>query len=720
MVHFNPDQPFNDPSFMGMPPNFNYGNGMFLYPPTDMRLMQQQKKPLPPILSRIPSLHLPAIILFTFCWILHGIATFLPYWSTYSGISDSRAGLWNARNFNYSTIQNFYFPETTDFPNLTNSIDFSTANTKGYLITVQFLMTFNFSLTPIILVLLIVDYIFSLKLTSKSRCFLIRDYNTSDTAIKYALLLYIIYVFDIFEFAAWITYLSSRHDNNWNMHISFAFTVIVSALMIIVFIMYAIEFMKTFTKSRLNWDRWYGPYAEWAFFVFLSALLLLLIVICCPEWAYAKYDPLFVFAEIGLFKQCYLSSLYKKTISSKICTLSDLASNTSWVNATQAFMLMAYIFGMIILVAIVYFRKEFRHKENGYYSKRCKQPTFTYIIAGFILFFCFIFSLIGVAVFGGKVFSLPLNVNWGYILAVIAMTLFLVAGILFILDGIHSGKQTAKVGFSTARKLIFPAPLNHRVLAMQPLLRKEPTGSLTTPFSTIPPLQLNAVAPQFSQQIPPFYFPEQAMYPMVNFDNTSFYSPEQMAMMSPNYGMGPYSAAPFTQAVLTEYIRQMENNPRQSSLPNNQGLMNHSNGRPSPLQNNISNESNLNGIVRLHLLQQQRLHYNHERLLERYTRVLQPRLSEFRTFGTSSLHGRNYDEHLRTLRNDNYHEDSSIAMSRAGIGSSDEIYRWIGDESYEALPRNIDSAIQYTRNESMPYVNAENFETVEVSKFSFD
>ncbi|CAF4441431.1 unnamed protein product [Rotaria socialis] len=331
-----------------------------------------------------------------------------------------------------------------------------------------------------------------------------------------------------------------------------------------------------------------------------------------------------------------------------------------------------------------------------------------------------IFSLIGVAVFGGKVFSLPLNVNWGYILAVIAMTLFLVAGILFILDGIHSGKQTAKVGFSTARKLIFPAPLNHRVLAMQPLLRKEPTGSLTTPFSTIPPLQLNAVAPQFSQQIPPFYFPEQAMYPMVNFDNTSFYSPEQMAMMSPNYGMGPYSAAPFTQAVLTEYIRQMENNPRQSSLPNNQGLMNHSNGRPSPLQNNISNESNLNGIVRLHLLQQQRLHYNHERLLERYTRVLQPRLSEFRTFGTSSLHGRNYDEHLRTLRNDNYHEDSSIAMSRAGIGSSDEIYRWIGDESYEALPRNIDSAIQYTRNESMPYVNAENFETVEVSKFSFD
>ena len=122
---------------------------------------------------------------------------------------------------------------------------------------------------------------------------------------------------------------------------------------------------------------------------------------------------------------------------------------------------MAYIFGMIILAAIIYFRKEFRHKENGYHSERFKQPKFTYTIAGLILFFCcmieilycissinfilylVIFSLIGVAVFGGAVFSSALNVNWGYILAVIAMTLFLVTGILFILDGIHSGKQNA-------------------------------------------------------------------------------------------------------------------------------------------------------------------------------------------------------------------------------------------------------------------------------------
>jgi hypothetical protein len=48
---------------------------------------------------------------------------------------------------------------------------------------------------------------------------------------------------------------------------------------------------------------------------------------------------------------------------------------------------MAYIIGMIILIVIVVFRKEFLHNEQGYYSNRVSQPTFTYIIAGLILFF---------------------------------------------------------------------------------------------------------------------------------------------------------------------------------------------------------------------------------------------------------------------------------------------------------------------------------------------
>jgi hypothetical protein len=60
----------------------------------------------------------------------------------------------------------------------------------------------------------------------------------------------------------------------------------------------------------------------------------------------------------------------------------------AWVNATQAFMLMAYIFGMIILILIVVYRKEFLHSKDGYYSDRVSQPTFTFVIAGLILFFC--------------------------------------------------------------------------------------------------------------------------------------------------------------------------------------------------------------------------------------------------------------------------------------------------------------------------------------------
>jgi len=116
----------------------------------------------------------------------------------------------------------------------------------------------------IVLILLVIDFIFAQNLISGSRSFLIRDYNTSDTAIKFGLLLYIMYIFSmkkeiskisfdyfflclaVFEFASWITYIGSRHDNNWHMHVSFAFTVIVSAFLIIVFIMYVIEFIKIF------------------------------------------------------------------------------------------------------------------------------------------------------------------------------------------------------------------------------------------------------------------------------------------------------------------------------------------------------------------------------------------------------------------------------------------------------------------------------------------
>jgi hypothetical protein len=123
----------------------------------------------------------------------------------------------------------------------------------------------------ILLVLLMVDYIFSKRSGNESGSALIRQYNTSDTALIYGLLLYILYVFSmkikrkiwmlnnillflylaVFEFAAWITYVGSRHDNNWHMHASFGLTIVVSVFLIIVFVMYVIEFLKIFKYEDL-------------------------------------------------------------------------------------------------------------------------------------------------------------------------------------------------------------------------------------------------------------------------------------------------------------------------------------------------------------------------------------------------------------------------------------------------------------------------------------
>ncbi|CAF1134556.1 unnamed protein product [Adineta ricciae] len=683
MFDANPNRLLFDPSIAGMPMDYSRGQGM--YP-----MISEPRKPKVSPLSRIPSLHLPAIILLGFSWLLQTLATFLPYWSTYSGISDSRAGLWSARNFNYYSIQNFYFPQPTDFPTVTSSIGFTSANTKAYLVTVQFLMTFNFVFMLIVLVLLIVDYIFSQQTRERPWSMLLADHNTSDTAIKYGLLLYILYVFIIFEFAAWITYVGSRHDNNWQMHVSFAFAVIISVFLFIVFVMYVLEFLKRFQKNRLKWDYWYGPYIEWAFFIYLSALLLLLIVICCPEWAYDKIDTLSIFAEIGLFKQCYLSSIYKKSASVNYCTLSNSGTNQAWVNATQAFMLMAYIFGMIILVVLVVFRKEFRHNSQGYDAKKVNQPTFTYIIAGSILFFCFIFTLIGISIFGGKVFPNSISVNWAYILAVFSMVLFLITGILFILDAVHSKKQTKPAGPKGNKSFFFPAPLSNRVLAMQPLLKPEPAWS---PPPIMPPM------PQSQAWLPP----SPSWQPM--------YPPPQ-----PNYPTDYYPNVPLTQATLANYYHML-NYPYGPSYPNDQGLMNYSpdNFPPYPSYRDESDTENyFTHMMRRHFLQQQRLNYNHERLLEKYSRLQGPRVSSFRTFGSSALPGRNYDHYLDGMRSNNRHDTSLIGQSRARIGTSDDTYRWMGEESFEPLPRSAQSHMQHSRNELMPFVQAERFEPIKM------
>lgn len=51
-------------------------------------------------------------------------------------------------------------------------------------------------------------------------------------------------------------------------------------------------------------------------------------------------------------------------------------------------MLMALIFGVILFILMLIFRKEFRHDQQGYVADRVGQPTFTFIIAGLILGLC--------------------------------------------------------------------------------------------------------------------------------------------------------------------------------------------------------------------------------------------------------------------------------------------------------------------------------------------
>lgn len=120
-------------------------------------------------------------------------------------------------------------------------------------------------------------------------------------------------------------------------------------------------------------------------------------------------------------------------------------------------------------------------------------------------------------------------------------------------------------------------------------------------------------------------------------------------------------------------------------------------------------------MIQQHLLQQQRLNNNHERLLERYSRVPNPKMSEFRPFGTSSLPGRNYDQYLAHLNHGNSARRNSLAeQSRASIGSSSETYRLMGDERKDILPNTVNKKMQYSGRNSKPLVHAEKFEPVHI------
>lgn len=118
-------------------------------------------------------------------------------------------------------------------------------------------------------------------------------------------------------------------------------------------------------------------------------------------------------------------------------------------------------------------------------------------------------------------------------------------------------------------------------------------------------------------------------------------------------------------------------------------------------------------MIQQHFLQQQRLNYNHDRLLDRYHRLLPPKITEFRTFGASVLPGRNYEKHLDQIHGHGRRRSSLVEQSRAGIGRSNETYRSMGEGASEILPRNISSVVQHSRSQSVPLVHAEKFEPVQ-------
>ena len=120
-------------------------------------------------------------------------------------------------------------------------------------------------------------------------------------------------------------------------------------------------------------------------------------------------------------------------------------------------------------------------------------------------------------------------------------------------------------------------------------------------------------------------------------------------------------------------------------------------------------------MIRQHYLQQQRLNNNHDRLLERYQRLLAPSVSQFPAFGTSSLPGRNYDAYLNQIHGKDRSNSPSLALlSRAGIGTSTETYRWMGEGASESLPKNVRTTMQHSRQQPLPLVHAEKFEPVKV------
>ncbi|CAF1425516.1 unnamed protein product, partial [Didymodactylos carnosus] len=195
-----------------------------------------------------------------------------------------------------------------------------------------------------------------------------------------------------------------------------------------------------------------------------------------------------------------------------------------------------------------------------------------------------------------------------------------------------------------------PPPLSERVQAMAPLLSSQsrlPIPPAGLPGAGIPGIGIPGIGSP--RPIIPYPLPGAipSLYPQLNGMDLPGSSPAL-----PTYAS---SVAPLTKAGFASYFRRAAglapdvngNDSDDQSRPGSPYVKG-GYGLATPYANgNIREGGALIDMIRRHFLQQQRLNYNHERILEQYQQVRAPLPSEFRMYGSSTLPGRDYDRWLQ-------------------------------------------------------------------------
>jgi hypothetical protein len=155
------------------------------------------------------------------------------------------------------------------------------------------------------------------------------------------------------------------------------------------------------------------------------------------------------------------------------------------------------------------------------------------------------------------------------------------------------------------------------------------------------------------------------VYPTGNmFNNMSYPQASAMPMWNPA-PMNPYSTGPMFQGDANNNLQQQQ----MTDVPWSSFSMNPVSPTAYP------NNQVLNEMLQQQSLQQQRLNYNHEQLLQLYQSIHEPHLTEFRPFGSSVLPSRNFTPYLNMVQGDHWHDSTIAGMSRARISATPTLHR---------------------------------------------